>query len=50
MAGWLANELGPRRAVCIEGIIGVLATALFVLYKRRQAAGESVEGKAVFVK
>jgi MFS family permease len=47
MAGWLANELGPRKAVCIEGIIGVLATALFVLYKRRQAAGESVDSKAV---
>lgn len=50
MAGWLANEVGPRRAVCIEGIIGVLATALFVLYKRRQAAGESIDGKTVFVK
>ncbi|GAA4310643.1 MFS transporter [Mucilaginibacter gynuensis] len=35
MAGWLANEVGPRNAVCTEGVIGVLATAAFVVYKKR---------------
>ncbi|WP_184547451.1 MFS transporter [Mucilaginibacter sp. FT3.2] len=38
MVGWLANELGPRQAVFIEGAIGLLATGVFVLYKRRQGA------------
>jgi MFS family permease len=36
LVGWLANELGPRQAVFIEGMIGLLATGVFVLYKRRQ--------------
>lgn len=47
LVGWLASGMGPRRAVCIEGIIGVLAAALFVLYKRRQQGFEAhVDNKA----
>jgi MFS family permease len=35
MIGWLANEVGPRKAVFIEGIIGLMATIIFALYKKR---------------
>ena len=46
--GWLASGMGPRRAVCIEGIIGVLAAAMFVLYKRRQQGLEAnVDNKPI---
>jgi hypothetical protein len=47
LVGWLANERGPRQAVFIEGIIGLLATGVFVLYKRRQGAEDRVSGKAM---
>jgi len=33
--GWLATEVGPRKAVFVEGIIGLMATIIFALYKKR---------------
>jgi hypothetical protein len=45
--GWLANVLGPRRAVCIEGLIGILAAGVFVLYKKRQAMEDGTGHKTV---
>ncbi|WP_295770410.1 MFS transporter [uncultured Mucilaginibacter sp.] len=45
LIGWLANSLGPRGAVCVEGVIGVLSTGLFVLYKRRQNINIPTAGK-----
>jgi len=50
LVGWLANELGPRQAVFIEGAIGLLATGVFVLYKRRQEAEDNIGGKAMLAK
>lgn len=50
LVGWLANELGPRQAVFIEGAIGLLATGVFVLYKRRQEAKDNIGGKAMLAK
>lgn len=42
LIGWTAHAFGPRLAVCLSGMIGLLATVLFILYKtkfsRRQAA------------
>jgi len=38
LIGWLANLMGPRPAVLIEGVIGLTATALFVYYKTREVA------------
>ncbi|MBE9600112.1 MFS transporter [Pedobacter sp. MC2016-24] len=35
LIGWTANAFGPRLAVCIAGIIGLLATGMFVLYKTK---------------
>jgi len=46
LVGWLANELGPRGAVCVEGVVGILATGLFVLYKRRQGMESVMDRKA----
>ena len=42
MIGWLANLMGPRPAVLIEGVIGLTATGIFVWYKREQAAVKTV--------
>jgi MFS family permease len=50
LVGWLANELGPRQAVFIEGAIGLLATGVFVLYKRRQGIEGNIGGKAMLTK
>jgi MFS family permease len=42
LIGWTAHAFGPRLAVCLSGMIGLLATVLFVFYKTkfsgRQAA------------
>jgi MFS family permease len=38
LIGWLANMMGPRPAVLIEGVIGLTATALFVYYKTKEVA------------
>jgi MFS family permease len=35
LIGWTANAFGPRLSVCIAGIIGLLATGMFVLYKTK---------------
>jgi len=35
LIGWTANALGPRLAVCVAGMIGLLATGMFVLYKTK---------------
>ena len=43
LIGWLANSLGPRPAVFIEGLIGLTATGIFVLYKSKQAAVKAVQ-------
>lgn len=45
LIGWLANSLGPRGAVCVEGVIGILSTGLFILYKRRQHINIPATGK-----
>jgi len=46
LIGWLANELGPRGAVCVEGVVGILATGLFIIYKRRQGMQPVVRRQA----
>lgn len=38
LIGWLANSIGPRPAVFIEGMIGLTATGIFVVYKSKQSA------------
>ena len=35
LIGWGAHAFGPRLAVCIAGLIGILTTLMFVLYKTR---------------
>nr|WP_121270684.1 MFS transporter [Pedobacter schmidteae] len=35
LIGWTAHAFGPRLAVCLSGLIGLLATVVFVLYKTR---------------
>lgn len=42
LIGWLANLMGPRPAVLIEGLIGLTATAGFVYYRSRQEAVKPV--------
>lgn len=37
LIGWTAHAFGPRHAVGIAGLIGILAAALFVLYKTKNA-------------
>jgi MFS family permease len=37
LIGWTANAFGPRLAVCLAGIIGLLATGMFVLYKTKSS-------------
>lgn len=43
LIGWLAQLLGPRPAVMVEGLIGIGATGLFILYRSRQAAAGSLQ-------
>jgi len=38
LIGWLANTIGPRSAVMVEGLIGLTATGLFVWYRNRNVA------------
>jgi MFS family permease len=42
LIGWLAQLIGPRPAVFIEGLIGLTATALFMLYRSRQMTVKAV--------
>jgi MFS family permease len=35
--GWTAQSFGPRLAVCFAGVIGICATAMFVLYKNKRS-------------
>lgn len=35
LIGWGAHVFGPRMAVCVAGVIGLLATSMFVLYKTK---------------
>lgn len=39
MIGLLASSLGPRVAMSIEGIVGIVAALLFVLYRYRVSEG-----------
>lgn len=39
MIGLLASSLGPRMAMSIEGIVGIVAALLFVLYRYRVSEG-----------
>lgn len=39
--GWTANLYGPRLAVCLAGVIGLMATGIFVVYKSKRA-GRSI--------
>lgn len=43
LIGWLANFMGPRPAVLIEGFIGLTATGIFLYYKTKQAAVKAVQ-------
>lgn len=43
LIGWLANLMGPRPAVLIEGFIGLTATGIFLYYKTKQAAVKAVQ-------
>lgn len=38
LIGWLAQAVGPRPAVLIEGLIGVTATGMFIYLRNRQVA------------
>ncbi len=42
LIGWGANAFGPRLAVCIAGMIGLLTTGMFVLYKSKFASGRQL--------
>ncbi|WEK18854.1 MAG: MFS transporter [Candidatus Pedobacter colombiensis] len=37
LIGWGAHAFGPRLAVCIAGLIGLLATGLFLLYQTKRS-------------
>lgn len=37
LAGLMAFYIGPRLTVCIEGLLGITATVLFVAHKRKHA-------------
>jgi MFS family permease len=39
LIGWLANSIGPRRAVCIEGVIGLISTVIFMIYRNKKNTG-----------
>lgn len=43
MIGWLANAIGPRPAVFIEGMIGLTATGFFVYYRSRNEEVKTVQ-------
>ncbi|TKC60039.1 MFS transporter [Pedobacter hiemivivus] len=43
LIGWAAHAFGPRLAVCIAGLIGLLATGLFFLYQTKRA-GKPITG------
>lgn len=43
LIGWLANLMGPRPAVLIEGFIGLTATGMFLYYKTKQTAVKAVQ-------
>lgn len=35
LVGMLADSMGPRAAVCIEGTIGIIASAAFIVHRQR---------------
>jgi MFS family permease len=37
LIGWTAQAFGPRLAVCLAGVIGLCATAMFVVYQNKRA-------------
>ncbi|ATP59114.1 MFS transporter [Pedobacter ginsengisoli] len=37
LIGWTAQAFGPRLAVCLAGIIGLCATAMFVVYQNKRS-------------
>jgi MFS family permease len=43
LIGWLANLMGPRPAVLIEGFIGLTATGLFLYHKSKQATVKAIQ-------
>lgn len=43
LIGWGAHAFGPRLAVCIAGLIGILATGLFFAYQTKRA-GRPIAG------
>jgi MFS family permease len=43
LIGWLANMIGPREAVLVEGLIGLTATGLFFYYRSRNAAVKAIQ-------
>jgi MFS family permease len=47
LIGLLAGAVGPRMAVCAEGIIGIIATLSFVIYRNRIAAGRLLRRKQI---
>ncbi|ETZ21126.1 MFS transporter [Pedobacter sp. V48] len=36
LIGWTAQAFGPRLAVCLAGVIGLCATAMFVVYQNKR--------------
>lgn len=36
LIGWTAQAFGPRLAVCLAGVIGLFATAMFVVYQSKR--------------
>jgi len=43
LIGVLANSVGPRMAVAAEGVIGIIATLIFILYRSRINEAETGE-------
>lgn len=37
LIGWTAQAFGPRLAVCLAGVIGLCATAMFVVYQSKRS-------------
>ncbi len=37
LIGWTAQAFGPRLAVCLAGVIGLFATAMFVVYQNKRS-------------
>ncbi|MEJ2903248.1 MFS transporter [Pedobacter panaciterrae] len=37
LIGWTAQAFGPRLAVCLAGVIGLCATAMFVVYQNKRS-------------